>query len=142
MSRIGVAHTVRAEIAATTSRFLAAVVSGDGASAAAVYGEDALLLPPTGGVISGRDAIERFWRSGIEIGLRSVELEALGHGGTGTVLYEHGRYQMLLAPGRGRSTVERGAYLAVHVQDDHSSWHWAVTAFGTAEAKHQTIGNE
>ena len=122
---------MEAEIAANTERFSAALGSGDGAGAATVYVEEALLLPPTGDVISGREAIERFWRSGIEIGLRAVELEPLGRAGMGSVVYEHGRYRMLLSPAAGRSKVQRGAYVVVHVRvADDSSWHWAVSTFG------------
>jgi uncharacterized protein (TIGR02246 family) len=125
------ARKVRPEIAATAGRFAAALASGDGAGAAAVYVEDGFLLPPAGGVMSGREAIERFWRSGIEIGLRAVELEPAGWGGAGSTLYEHGRYRMLLSPAAGPSKVQRGAYVVVHVQvADDSSWHWAVSAFG------------
>lgn len=125
---------MEAEIAANTERFSAALGSGDGAGAATVYVEEALLLPPTGDVISGREAIERFWRSGIEIGLRAVELEPLGRAGMGSVVYEHGRYRMLLALVDDRSKVERGAYVVVQVQaDEDSPWRWAVNAFGATQ---------
>jgi ketosteroid isomerase-like protein len=125
---------MEAEIAANTERFAGALGSGDGAGAAAVYGEQALLLPPTGVVISGRAAIERFWRSGIEVGLRAVELEPLGRAGMGPVVYEHGRYRMLLALVDDRPKVERGSYVVVQVQvDDESPWRWAVNAFGATQ---------
>jgi ketosteroid isomerase-like protein len=129
--RFELAHRAETEITANSDRFSAALESGDGLGAAMVYAEEALLLPPTGDVISGREAIERFWRSGIEIGLRTVELEPLGRGGTGSVMYEHGRYRMLLELVDDRSKVERGAYVVVQVQaDEDSPWHWAVNAFG------------
>lgn len=136
MAHLVLAHDVEAEIAANTRRFSAALASGDVSGAATVYAEDALLLPPTGEVISGREAIERFWRSGIEIGLRAVELEPLGRGGAGSVLYEHGRYRMLLAQVEGRSRVERGPYVVVHIQaGEGGSWHWAVSVVGDRQQK-------
>ena len=125
------AHQIETEIAASTERFAAALEGGDGAGAARAYADEAILLPPTGDVICGREAIERFWRSGIEIGLRAVELEPLGRGSTGSVTYEHGRYRMLLAPVDDRSRVERGGYLVVLVRaGENGSWRWAVNAFG------------
>jgi ketosteroid isomerase-like protein len=102
------------------------------APAPAIYVDDAFLLPPTGDVISGRDAIERFWSSGIEIGLQSVELEALTRGGAGPVLYERGRYRILFAAEHSRPQVECGPYVLVHVQGQDGSWRWAVTTFGQA----------
>jgi uncharacterized protein (TIGR02246 family) len=132
MARVWTAQRLEPKIAASTRRFSAALTSGDGDGAAAVYVEDAFLLPPTGNAISGRDAIARFWRSGIEIGLRAVELETVGLTDAGGVFYEHGRYRMLLALAAGGSNVETGAYIVVHVQVDDGSWCWAGNAFGTA----------
>lgn len=132
MLRVGLAREIEAEITANTERFSAALASGDGTGAVGAYADDALLLPPTGDVISGREAIERFWRGGIEIGLHAVELERRGRGGAGPVLYEHGRYRMRLALVDDRSKVERGSYVVVHVQADDGSWRWAVSAFGSA----------
>jgi ketosteroid isomerase-like protein len=129
--RIGVQGEIEAEIVTSTERFHAALTRRDGSGAAAVYGEDALLLPPAGDVIRGRGAIGRFWSGGIEVGLRAVELERLGRGGTGSIVYEHGGYRMLLVHADGRSKVERGPYVVVHVRSEDGSWRWAVNTFGT-----------
>jgi ketosteroid isomerase-like protein len=136
MDRIDLTGTVPTEIAANVGRFLTAVATGDGSGAARAYLEDALLAPPAGDVIRGRDAIERFWRGGMEIGLHSMELEPRWHGRYGAVLYEHGDYRMLLVPARDRSTMECGAYVMVHVQAEDGSWHFAVTTFRTCDATH------
>jgi uncharacterized protein (TIGR02246 family) len=120
------------EIAANTGRFSAALTDGNGARAAAIYSEDALLLPPTGDVIAGRDAIERFWQSGIEVGLRTVELKVLGRAGADAVLHERGYYRMRFAPVAGRARVEHGPYILVHVRaGDDGSWRWVVAALGS-----------
>lgn len=135
-------HRAEAEIAANNGRFSAALISGDGSEAGAVYAEDALLLPPIGDVIGGRAAIERFWRGGIEIGLLAVEREGLGCGGSGPVLYEHGRYRMLLAQPDGRTKTDLGPYIVVHVQAANGSWRWAVSAFGDAAVTEQVPTRE
>ena len=132
MARIRTAHQLELELAANTRRFSEALTRGDCAGAAAVYVEEAFLLPPIGDTISSRDAIARFWRSGIEIGLRAVKLESLGLTDAGRVLVEHGRYRMLLAPAEGVSKMEAGAYIVFHVQVDGGSWFWAGNAFGGA----------
>ena len=124
----------KADFARNTARWSAALSEGDGVRAAAVHTDDALLLPPEGDVVSGRQAIERFWRSGIDIGLRAVELEPLERRGTGPTVYEHGRYRMDLEQANGERTVERGPYLLVHTQADDGTWHWAVISFGAAAA--------
>ena len=140
MPHARVAFESEADLARNTARWSAALSDGDGVSAAAVYADDALLLPPEGDVISGRRAIERFWRSGIEIGLRAVELEPLERGGTGSSFYEHGRYRMDLPQAHGEPKVERGSYVLVHVQADDGAWRWAVNTFRTPTERPTTEG--
>ena len=129
MVRVGTAQRLEREIAANTQRFTAALTRGDGDGAVAAYVEDALLLPPIGDPISGREAIARFWRSGIEIGLRVVEFEMRGLTVTGGALVEHGRYRMVLASAERVSKVRAGTYCVVHVEFDGGSWGWACQAF-------------
>ena len=142
MSRLSTASRLEPEVAANTRRFSAALTSGDAAAAAAVYLEDAFLLPPIGDTISGRDAIASFWRSGIEIGLRAVALQTLGLSDAGGVLYEHGRYRMLLAGAEGSSIVKAGAYIVIHVHADGRLWCWAGNAFGTAADRQRSLPHD
>jgi uncharacterized protein (TIGR02246 family) len=142
MTHIGIPNGMDTEIAAMTERFRAALARRDGTEAAAVYGKDALLLPPAGDVISGREAIEKFWSSGIEVGLRAVEFHAVGRGGAGSVLYEHGGYRMVLVSTPGPPKVERGPYVVVHVQSENGSWSWVVNTFGRSANDAQRDGGE
>jgi ketosteroid isomerase-like protein len=123
---------VRTGIDASNGRFLEELARGDAAAAAAVYAEGAILLPPTGEVIRGRKAIESFWRSGIEIGVRSIELERLEHSEADRLLYELGRYQMLVHRAEHEPKLERGAYVLLHRQEPDGSWRRAVDMFTTA----------
>jgi uncharacterized protein (TIGR02246 family) len=142
MPRIGAMHLIEAsdEVAegpaATIDTFLTAMRQGDANAAASVYDEDALLLSPTGDVLRGRAAIERFWQSGIEIGLGSVEFRPRSQSAWGALLCEHGLFQMLMTPVADQPSVERGQYLIVHVQSQ-GSWRWAVSAFGAVDAQHE-----
>ena len=42
---------------------------GDAQELASLYGQEALLLPPDGGIVAGRDSIMEFWQDGLERGL-------------------------------------------------------------------------
>ena len=121
--------TVRTEVDASNGRFLEELARGDAAAAAAVYAEGAILLPPTGEVIRGRKAIESFWRSGIEIGVRSVELQRLEQSEADRLLYELGRYRMLVQEVEHEPKLERGAYVLLHRQEPDGSWLRAVDMF-------------
>jgi ketosteroid isomerase-like protein len=122
---------MRTEIDASNGRFLEELARGDAAAAAAVYAEGAILLPPTGEVIRGRKAIESFWRSGIEIGVRSIELQRLEHSEADRLLYELGRYRMLVQRAEHEPKLERGAYVLLHRQEPDGSWRRAVDMFNT-----------
>ena len=127
---------VAREVAANSDTFRTALERGDSAAAASVYHEAAVLVSPTGEVLSGRAAIERFWQAGIGIGLGSIEFEPADWLGLGVLGYECGRFVLHLPPAADRPAVEPGRYLIVHVQS-RGSWRWAVTAFGTADATHE-----
>jgi uncharacterized protein (TIGR02246 family) len=62
--------------------FMAAVQASDAAGLAALYTEEAWLLPPGGEMIRGRSSIEAFWKSRFEhiaeVKLTTVDVVALG----------------------------------------------------------------
>jgi ketosteroid isomerase-like protein len=126
---------VGAEIDASNERFLQELARGDATAAASAYDEHAILLPPTGEAIRGRKAIESFWRSGIEIGVRAVELEPLERGDAGQLVYEVGRYRMVLQPAKDQPRLERGAYVVLHRQEPDGSWRRAVDTFNRAPSQ-------
>jgi uncharacterized protein (TIGR02246 family) len=73
------------------TRYEAASNEGDAAALAALYADDALLLPPDGGVVSGRVAILEFWQDGIEPG---ISFEVVGSRATGGSGYVVGRFMV------------------------------------------------
>ena len=66
----------RATIERLNARFTAAFNSGDFASAAALYTEDAYVLPPDAEIVRGRSSIRSFWAKAGEI-LSDVKLTTL-----------------------------------------------------------------
>jgi ketosteroid isomerase-like protein len=126
---------VEAGIDASTERFLQELARGEAAAAASTYDEDAILLPPAGEAVRGRKAIESFWQSGIEIGVRALELEPLERGEAGRLVYEVGRYRMVMQGAEDQPTLERGAYVVLHRQDPDGSWRRAVDTFNRSPSR-------
>jgi hypothetical protein len=65
-----VAGPPRSHIETAMTTFAAAFNGGDGAGVAALYAEDAAVLPPDGARVDGRDAIQAFWQGAIDGGVR------------------------------------------------------------------------
>jgi uncharacterized protein (TIGR02246 family) len=65
-----------------SNRWAAAFNSGDAAGVAAMYAEDAYVLPPGGPMVKGRSAIEAFWKQTAqqvgEAKLVTVDVQRLG----------------------------------------------------------------
>jgi ketosteroid isomerase-like protein len=95
---------VRQIIAEENRRFGTAAAGKDYAGMAGFYTEDAKLLPPDAPIVSGRKAIEEFWRTAANaLGLIGVELKTIDLEVTGDTAYEIGRGRNS-APGRQRQS--------------------------------------
>jgi ketosteroid isomerase-like protein len=74
----------KSQIQDIENQLAAAIVAGDGKTAASLYAEDAILLPPGVPTVSGRAAIETFWngRKGTlsELHLTTVDVQPMGTG--------------------------------------------------------------
>ncbi|HJP89254.1 MAG TPA: SgcJ/EcaC family oxidoreductase [Candidatus Limnocylindrales bacterium] len=110
------------DIEAGRAAFVTAIRAGDAAAAAHVYSDDALLLAPAADVVHGRQAIERFWRIGLEAGIQDVQLDVLEISGTGDVVVEIGAYALRLVSERGTPIEDRGRYLTVHRVQTDGGW--------------------
>jgi ketosteroid isomerase-like protein len=116
-------------IAASKVAFARGLANGDASAAAAVYADDARLLPPSAEPVHGRPAIEAFWRAGLDAGISRVELETLELARYDGLAYEIGRYSLRLDPQDGSSVFDRGKYLLVHECQEDGCWLWAVEMF-------------
>ena len=101
---------IRRSIVTTNQEFMAAFARGDGAGIAALYTADGQLLQPNGDIISGRQAIARYWQGAIESGLRRMQLETVEVEGVGRMASEVGRYTVFGGEGQA---IETGKYVVL-----------------------------
>ena len=80
------AANARRELAELVKVYEEASNQGDAKELAALYGEEALLLPPDGGIVTGRDSIADFWRDGLERGLTLDTVRVVAHERDGFVV--------------------------------------------------------
>lgn len=80
------AANARRELAELVKVYEEASNQGDAHELAALYGDEALLLPPDGGIVAGRDSIMSFWQDGLERGLTLDTVRVVAHARDGYVI--------------------------------------------------------
>jgi ketosteroid isomerase-like protein len=85
---------------------------------AAFYTDDAKLLPPDAPIVSGRKAIEDFWRTAANaLGLTGVMLKTIDLEVTGDMACEVGEADLQLSSGQARVK-----YLVVWLRGGDGEW--------------------
>lgn len=109
----------RAAIAAQSKNFMDALERGDARAVANLFTADAkLIVPGIEGVVAGRGAIESFWQSGLNTGVKGLRLTTLDLDGQGSLRVETGTYQAIGPEG---SDLGSGHYLFVW-KKEKSAW--------------------
>lgn len=108
-------NEIRDAIAGSIADFIAAFSRGDAASAAAVYTQDGQVLPPNSDVLTGRQAIQAFWKGLMDMGVKAVTLETVEVDAIGTMAYEVGRFGLQGAEGQ---VIDSGKYIVIWKRED------------------------
>jgi uncharacterized protein (TIGR02246 family) len=110
-------------IAVSATAFSRALEAGDAATMAAQYTEDATLIPPSGRLVTGRDAIQQFWTPG------NPDFKTLRHGLTtdrlevsGDVAIEVGTWSQRGQLRDEEPTESSGRYLVVWRRETDGKW--------------------
>lgn len=103
----------RRAVADANARFRLAVQAGSSDDIAALYEEDASLLPPNQDIITGRPGIRAFWRAGLDSGIEDVLLASLEVGVHGEVITETGVYTMRIQRAGKPGIEDSGKYVVV-----------------------------
>ena len=132
------AHSPRESIEAALTVFTAAFNSGDGAGVAALYTDDAALLPPGGQRVDGRAAIQTFWQGGIDGGLTNLTLRAVEVEGNGNAAYEVGAFSFQVPGEDGQPVTVEGKYIVIWKKGADGAWRlhrdiWNITPPPAAE---------
>ena len=120
---------IEQKLSAARATFVAALGRADAETLAMLYTADATLLPPAAEPIGGREAIRRFWQTGLDTGIVAIRLDAATVGHDSRLAYELGAYELTLEPAGSTTIVDRGSYLLVHARQDDGSWRRRVEIF-------------
>ena len=117
---------VEQEMSEGTRSFVEAYNRGDAAAAADHYTEDAKLLPPNQEMVSGKRAIQEFWQTAMDMGVRRINLGNVEVVYDGNVAYVRGVSTVTIQPEGGREMTERGKCLVALKRQADGSWKLAV----------------
>ena len=106
----------RRGVEAAVQRYVEASNQGDADALAALYADDAVLLPPDHEPIRGRDAIGEFWRQGTDEGLEVTTLAVEVEGNLG---YLVGRYHL---PATAEEPADSGKYVMCLRRQRDGAW--------------------
>ena len=104
---------VPAETAATNHRFEQAFNRGDAAAVAALYTENAILLPPDADMMTGRQAAQTFWQETYGSGARNLSLKTVSVESYGDAAREIGRFSLDVPGQGGQTTRVEGKYVVI-----------------------------
>jgi len=123
----GFVHTAAAEdlrktVETNNAKWAEAFNRGDAAGVAALYTEDATLMPPGASMVEGRQAIQDFWQKVIQSGLKDAALTTVNVQGNGDTAYEIGKVSLTAhLPGKDPQVIS-GKYVVVWKKGSDDMW--------------------
>lgn len=100
----------RDAIVAANEQFMTAFSKNDDAAMAALYTEDAKLMPSNSDFVSGNEAVQAFWKSVFGMGIIKAKLETLEVEGMGDTACEVGKYTLYI---EGEQVADSGKYVVI-----------------------------
>lgn len=113
------------------ARFAEAYNQGDVAAVAALYTDDAVLMPPNLEMLRGKEAIEQFWAGARQMGVLDPALETVQVEESGDMACEIGVYTLKIQPEGGQATTDKGKYVVLWKRQGDGSWKLAVDIWNT-----------
>jgi ketosteroid isomerase-like protein len=124
----------RQGIERANKQFAEAFARGDAAGCAAAYVATARLLPPGKPMLTGPKAIQEFWQSAIEAGMKSISLSTVALEELGATAIEVGQYALDIRPAGKPASKDEGKYVVVWKRQRDGAWKLAVDIFNTSLA--------
>lgn len=112
--------STRTQTDRNNAAFMDAFRRGDSAGLAAVYTEDAEILPPNAPVLRGRAAIQAYWQGALDQGVSEAVLETVEFDELGDSAWEVGKGVLKTKDGE---LIDELKYTVIWKRE-HGTWKW------------------
>lgn len=112
----------RATIEKQGAAFSEAFNRGDVAAVAAMYSDDAIVLPPDGDMVQGRSAIEALWKGARDSGVRAVAFTVLDVRSSRNLAVEVGKAELTIQPANQPESSQTIKYVVVWKRQKAGTW--------------------
>ena len=109
---------------ATNRQFEEAIARGDAAGCAAVYTEDAEILPPDSPALTGKQAAQGLWQSIIDMGVKGISLQTLELEEMGDRAVERGAVTIDIQGEGGQTTQASAKFIVLWKRQADGAWKW------------------
>jgi uncharacterized protein (TIGR02246 family) len=97
-------------IQAVNEIFMSTFARGDAAGMGGLYTEKGQLLPSNSDFVTGRKAIQDFWKGAMDMGIKNAKLQTIELEEHGDSAYEVGKYTL---SGVGGQIMDQGKYIVI-----------------------------
>lgn len=104
---------IRAAIDTANKRFMEGFVKNDASITAFGFADNAVIFPPDANMIQGKAAIEAFWKSVMEAGVKEVNLTTVELSASGDYAVERGTGILKIRPPGGAPAEQNIKYVVV-----------------------------
>ena len=120
----------RTEVLAVARAWEKCANARDARGIAALYAENAILLPPGQPAIRGRQNIEKFWQGFLDAGASDAKLNSIQIVGSGNLAYEIGEFSAMMPQPSGGTAPGTGKYLVVLERQPDGNFQMVADMFG------------
>jgi uncharacterized protein (TIGR02246 family) len=118
----GLAPADETAVRGALDAYFDAAISGDASRWAALYANDAVIMPPNSATAEGRGAIET-WLKALPVVITEADGEALEVDGTGDLAYVRGTYAMSMkVPSVAQPVRQDGKFLQIYARQPDGTW--------------------
>jgi uncharacterized protein (TIGR02246 family) len=118
----GLAAADAIAVRAALDSYFASAISRDASRWAALYADNAVVMPPNGATVEGRNAIEA-WLKALPVVISEADGVALEVDGTGDLAYVRGTYTLIMeAPGVPQPIRQEGKFLQIYRRQEDGTW--------------------